>query len=507
MVVNLARMGVRMKTLFTLLVMLSFLRAYSQVRDSALIDPHIGNQIVVTGKKILLNGSSKFPYSELELLYFNGLNWVNISQETIPFKFSGTLKFTPSEFSDKIYIPTIKHLWEFDGKNWIPHSIKDSLDGIRNFDEIIELPDSSLVLFSTHYVKRFDSTSSDSIIINYKELQKFKDGKFTTLKSIQFDIKSIYFYSKYMYGLKKHINGSFSFTAYNLNPQKVGNEILTFSPDGQLLRSDRYPDLTPFGYDQVGGYVKFQDYLFDSKGSFWHLVGSQSLIKQPGLVEVTQNGEIFIHNEIEGLPRTRFDDIPSNFDVDENDNILFYFVYNVEQLPDGKVVSYPSIFKFHADRKNLTEFLFEDIRENSIWYNGGDTQEKLYISGSLMDFKYHQGEKSILLPYADGVRMLQFFPGKVLATVKEQLNNPIQLYPNPVQTGNIVTIESVLFEKVNNPLSVVIRDISGATVRENVISAIGNLLSIKTEGLSHGTYFVSVLNNNKIILQTNFVKE
>lgn len=496
---NLVRMGVRMKTFFSIVLFLCFLPTYSQVRDSLFIYP--GNKIEIEGKKILLNVVTSNENRPLELLYFDGQRWNKIPEDTLPFRFTSNSRFTPSKFSQSIFMTSYEYLWEYDGNKWIPHSIKDSLDGIRHYDEIIELPDSSFVLFSTHYVKRFDSTSSDSIIVNYKELQKFKSGTFTTLNSTPHT----------MFGLKKHRNETFSYTAYHQNPQKTGKEILTFSPDGQLLRRDRYPDLTPFGYNQVGGYVYFQDYLLDSKGSFWYVVFTPSIpasLKNARIVEVTLNGEIYLYNEENNninIPPTG-STCPFKFDIDEEDNIYFDFYYRGGILPDGKKSIFPSIFKLHANRTTLTEFIFEDIIDYSIWYCGGNTEESFEFVSSPHWIKFIPEKKSILLSFSN-IPLLQFFPENVLATVKEQTNNPIQLYPNPVQSGNTITIESSTIEKVNNPLFVVIRDISGATVRENIISAIGNLVSIKTEGLSRGTYFVSILNNNKTILQTSFVKE
>ena len=501
-IVNLVRMGVDMKTFFSIVLFLCFLPTYSQVRDSLFIYP--GNKIAIEGNKILLNGRTSNFNSHLELLYFDGEQWNNFSKDSLPFSFTKDCYFTPSKFSDHIYLSTIKHLWEYDGMKWTPYSIKDSLDGIRNFDEIIELPDSSLVLFSTHYVKRFDSTSSDSVIINYKELQTFKNGKFTTLKSIQFDIKSIHFYSKYMYGLKKHINGSYSFTAYNLNPQKGGHEILTFSTDGQLLRSDRYPDLTPFGYNKTG--ISFRDYLFDSKGSLWfctyHLDQKNDLYL--GMVEIRENGNIFLYNK--NILNKEYNHNHNTFDIDEEDNIWFDYIYRGEEQPDGFKALYTSIFKLQSDRTTIKEYLYEEVRDNSTYYIGEFSDNiPIYYMYPITLIKYRRTENSLLI-FSD-VPLLEFFPDKVPSSVYKKGLQPIQLYPNPVLSGNTITIESRTFEKVNNPLFVVIRDISGATVRENIISAIGNLVSIKTEGLSRGTYFVSVLNNNKIILQTSFVKE
>jgi hypothetical protein len=491
MAVNLARMGADMKTFSLLLLFLCLLSTYSQNEDSLTLFS-VG-RIVIEDKRILLNGVTSNNNQPLELIYFDGQQWNKIPEDTLPFRFTSNSRFTPSKFSQSIFMTSYQYLWEYDGNKWIPHSIKDSLDGIRHYDEIIELPDSSLVLFSTHYVKTFDSTSSDSVIVNYKELQKFKDGKFTTIESI---ILSQY---SSMNNLKKHVNGTYSYQlVFAKAVKRQGVDILTFSADGQLLRRDKYPDLTPFGYNQVGGYVNFQDYLLDSKGSFWHLVYTPALYDAPKharMVEVTLDGEILLYNEDFGLP-SPWNPMPNKFEIDENDNIWFNYYYNLER----------SIFKLHADRKTLTEFKYVDILKNSISYIGGYTGEPFEALGPFSLIKYLQEEKSILLfiyPYP----LIKFFPDKILATVKEQTNNPIQLYPNPVQYGNTITIESSLFEKTNSPLSVVIRDIRGATIREELISKFGNLLSINTVGLNRGSYYVSVLNNNKIILQTNFVKE
>jgi hypothetical protein len=102
--------------------------------------------------------------------------------------------------------------------------------------------------------------------------------------------------------------------------------------------------------------------------------------------------------------------------------------------------------------------------------------------------------------------MILFFPDKE-TTVNEISLTPIILYPNPVQSTNTITIESSAFEKANNSLSVVIRDISGAIVQEEIVSTAGDQLQINTQDLLRGTFFVSVLSNNKTILQTKFIKE
>jgi len=83
------------------------------------------------------------------------------------------------------------------------------------------------------------------------------------------------------------------------------------------------------------------------------------------------------------------------------------------------------------------------------------------------------------------------------------------VYPNPVPQGRNVFVQSEDFVGVHSQVKIVVRDISGAIVKENLytIGSDDALISINTEGLIRGSYFVSVHKNNNIILQTTFIQE
>ncbi len=92
---------------------------------------------------------------------------------------------------------------------------------------------------------------------------------------------------------------------------------------------------------------------------------------------------------------------------------------------------------------------------------------------------------------------MQFSPDRVPTSVLERQLVPIQLYLNPAQIGNTVTIESNIFAEKSNSLTVIIQDISGAAAKEESLSSFGNQIRINTEGLIRGSYFVAVLKKTK----------
>jgi hypothetical protein len=465
---------------------------FSQFRDSTLITS--SDCYAVKDKKIVTLRSSYDVSKPHEVLYYDGMSWKKISNDTIPTIDLSESKAVFSNYSDKIYLTGKSHLWEYDGNQWKKYSINDTLDGRRQFLEILELPDSSIIL--TAYSEFVRSTFGNIKYIEkvYNELLRFKNGAFTTIRSRWTESGPIFG------SLKVQQNGNYSMWTTFENTQK-NPELVVYSSSDSIIKLYKYPNLTSYGFNME--FVQLNGYAFDSKGSLWFSTQNKEPRQFVGLIEIRQNGDFFFYNDNIGIPRNTF--WSYNFDIDDNDNIWFNYTHRYEILSDGNTNFKPSIFKLASDRVTLKEYLLEEVLQHSSWYNGGNTNEEFVHMDIIRLIKYHKGENSLLI--SSYLPLLQFFPDRITSVENEKPITPIHLYPNPVQSGNTITIESSSFEKVDNPLSVVIRDISGATVRENVISANGNLLSIKTEGLSRGTYYVSILNNNNLILQTSFVKE
>jgi hypothetical protein len=498
-------MGVKMKTLLVLFYFFS-ISLLSQEFDSAHISAN--SSLVVKEKKVF---TYHIPQKSSEIIstwLYDGNEWRNLSQDTMPTIHLSDSRCTFSSFSESLFVTGHYHLWEFDGKSWIKHAIYDSLYHQRRFEGIVELPDSSLLI--TAFTKFITGQSGNTTYIGkiFHEVLKFKNGTFTTVKS-RWSYPGQGILNAYQ-KLKLNMDGTYTMFTMDESVNKFRWELVTYTAEGNIVRKDTIPNLAPFGFKPHK--VEFNDYLFDSKGSLWFLTKTIidvvvdendslvldsngypiDLINFVGLVEITVDGKINFYNDNIGIEKslTRV----NSFAIDPEDNLWFFYS---AQGP-------PNLYKLHADRLTLTSYHHNTMVKNSTIYNGGNTNFTYGTDGHKL-LVYHPYNKSLFL--TKGTPLLQFFPERVPATVYEKGLNAIQLYPNPVQSGNTITIESTSFEKVQNPLSIVIRDISGAVVRENVISAIGNLLTVKTDGLSRGTYFVSVLNNNKIILQTSFVKE
>ena len=487
-------MGVSMKTLFTLIILFLFsLPTYSQIRDSTFI--HSGNGLATKDNQILTFFQSLDSREPVILMHFDGHNWKKLTQDTIPTIDPSTSRCVFSRFSNHIFVAGKHYLWEYDGKNWISHSIDDTLNGRREFREIIALSDSSyIIIASSEFVK---STFGIGKYLEkvFHELLHFKNGKFTTLKSLW--TTGLGPFGK----LKLAPRDNYSmYTFIEDTTASPSTKLVTYNLNGEVVRIDSTPDLASFDYKME--FVRYEDYLFDSNGSLWFLTSNPQSFQFVGLVEVNQNGVVKLYNQNIGITPNTTRNV--SFDIDKNDNIWFSYTYRVKTLDDGKKMVCPSIYKLLQNRVDLIEYKFEDVLSNSIWFNGGDTTQQFEGYGRFRNIKFQDKTNSLLL--LSDIAVLQFFPAKE-TSVKEQLYRPIQLYPNPVQSNNTITIESSAFENVGSQFIVVVRDVNGSLIREEKISSVGNQLKMNTQNLLRGTYFVSVLSNNKTILQTSFVKE
>jgi hypothetical protein len=488
-------MGVSMKTFFTLILLFLFsIPIYSQIRDSTFI--HSGNGLATKDNQIITFFQSLDSREPVILMHFDGHNWKKLTQDTIPTIDPSTSRCVFSRFSNHIIVAGKHYLWEYDGKNWITHSINDTLNGRREFREIIALSDSSYII--TAYSEFVKSTFGIGKYLDkaYTELLHFKNGKFTTLKS-RWTSGAATFST-----LKLAPNDNYSmYTSIEDTSSSPSTKLVTYDLNGIVVRKDSTPDLTSFGYKME--FVKYEDYLFDSKGSLWFLTSNPQSFQFVGLVEVNQIGVVKLYNQNIGITPNTTRNL--SFDIDESDNIWFSYTYRVKTLDDGKKVVCPSIYKLQKNRVDLEEYKFEDVLSNSVWFNGGDTTQQFEGYGRFRNITYQDATNSILL--LSDIAVLHFFLGKE-TSVKEQLYRSIQLYPNPVQTDNTLTIESSLLENLENTLKLVICDLSGDRIREEVIEkTIGTQFTINTKGLIRGTYIVYFFNNNQLILKSLFIKE
>ena len=472
----------------------------AQLRDSTYI--HSNSTAVVKGKQILINNPESDLNKPGRLMLYDGTTWKRINQDTIPTIDHAYSRMSFSQFSDHIFVAGKQGLWEYDGKDWTKHFIDDTIQDKRVFHEIIELPDTSFVLSAFSQFVAYKSGTFTILEKTFHEVLQFKAGKFTTLKSRWTDkdtrVGMFHSFQKF----KVLPNGNYSYyTPIETPIPDRGFELVTFSPTHQIVKKDTNPDLTSYGFNMEQ--IEFNDYLFDSKGSLWFITSNKLSTQFVGLVEKTINGQIQFYNDNIGLVKTEVRN--SSFDIDENDNLWFNHNYRIEFVGSGNGKSYHSMFKLNKDRTLLTEFKFDEFMKKSIWFTGGNSNLNFLDTREFSLIKYRKNENSLVI--CTNRPMLLFFPYMDITNVDEKTITPIHLYPNPIQTNKTVTIESSTFEKVNNPFSIVIRDISGALIREEPTLINGNQLQFNTQDLLSGTYFVSILSNNKTILQTKFIKE
>jgi len=167
----------------------------------------------------------------------------------------------------------------------------------------------------------------------------------------------------------------------------------------------------------------------------------------------------------------------------------------------------PSVYKIHANREEVTEYVFEDVVKNSKVYSD-DINEKIEFHHESHLIKWNSFRGSLFISMSNSP-MLEFYPKGLPPTSIKDFTLPPRVYPNPVPQGRNVFVQSEDFVGVHSQVKIVVRDISGAIVKENLytIGSDDALISINTEGLIRGSYFVSVHKNNNIILQTTFIQE
>lgn len=494
-------MGVNMRYVFFVLYLsISIGTLSAQIHDSTYINS--SSKTVVKGNLILTHFAENDLKKPARLMFFDGLKWNRINNDTTPTIDHINSHLSFSQFSDHIFVTGKHFLWEYDGKDWTKHSIKDSLQGKRIFYEIIELPDTSLILTA---VTEFVMYTSGNIKILEKmlhEVLQFKNGVFTTIKSRWTDKNTKVGAFNSFEKFKVQSNGNYSYYTPLETPfaDRVW-EIVTFSPTHQIMKKDSNPDLSSFGFN--GEFLEYNDYIYDTKGSLWFAVKTIQTDVFACLVEKRTNGEIFLYGENIGLQKTA-GSFTYCLDLDERDNIWFHHTHRIE-FEGGNGKGYHSMYMLDSSRNTLKEYKYDEFIKKSIWYTGGNSEYDFLDVRKFYLIKYRKNENSLVISV--DYPMLLFYPYKDVSNVKESTTTPIHLYPNPVQSNNIISIESSTFEKVFNPLSVVIRDISGAIVQEENLSSIGNKLQINTQNLLTGTYFVSVSSNNKTILQSKFIKE
>ncbi|MBL8004556.1 MAG: T9SS type A sorting domain-containing protein [Candidatus Kapabacteria bacterium] len=469
--------------------------------------------LVVKGNKVLTLGKPN-EFSEYNTFLYSENVWKNISQDTMPTIHLHNSRCTFSKFSDHLFVSGQFHLWEFDGKDWLKHAIYDSLYHRRRFQGMIELPDSSLLItaFTEFIIGSIGNHTSIGKI--FHEVLKFKHGTFSTVKS-RWTTPNDGIFEMYQQ-MKLHKNGTYSMFTMDESDDNNTWELVTYSSEnGNIVRKDIFPNLEPFGFKNHK--VEFHDYLFDSKGSLWYLTRSEdeiaydangNMILDPdgyptttinfvGLVEVTKDKVIRFYNDNIGIQKS--DLRPRSFTIDDEDNIWFYYNYR-----SNMATIFPSIYKLHSDRKTLTEYKQETMLQYSTMYNGGNTNHNFYGKEYSL-LVYNDSTKSLFI-CGGGTPLLQFFPEQVPTSVWDRQLSTVELYPNPVPNGKNVEIVSTSLSN-NSQISIVIRDISGKVVHEVSLNSISNNISINTDGLIRGSYFISVLQNNNVILQTSFVKE
>ena len=514
-IVTLVRMGAKMKTIIiTFILCLAIftklpIKCISQTGDYNFIDSVYVSpftQIVTKGNQILTFARKQNSLSPLnpDLILFDGYKWRNLSQDTMPTLYQDS-KLVISDYSPSIYATGQYHLWEYDGKDWIKHAIYDSLYHQRRFLGLVELSDSSLILTALTKFITYSNGTNTYIDRAYSELLRFKNGQFTVLASYMSHQDDRTFFWDYFEKAQLDPNGNLCILTPLESESKQEYEFVTYNNNLEVLhkfKTIRNEDL-PTKYPQ---FVEVNDYTYDKNGSLWVLTSTQQDSSFCGIMEFTKSGEIRSYKQQEGV---KFSDFRSySIEVDEDNNI--WFSYRESSFSPQYFSNH--IYKLGTDRKTLTKYPQELWKQYSNLYCGCTSLDDPDLNfntdigrSGLTILKYHKANNSLLItPHGP---LLEFFFDKVPTSVMEVPLSVVQLYPNPVQTGNTITIESSEFENVHNLLSVVIRDVSGATVQAEKVHVSGNKLHINSDGLINGSYFISVFENNKTILQTMFIKE
>lgn len=485
----------------------SFIHCYSQQFVSPTISPN--TNISCSKEKVVAISNELDQSKKQKIFYFDGISWNTIQSNASP-----DLKFQEpniliSSFSESIFVPFKDAIWEYSNGAWQKYFIPDTFRNIRSYIDLIEMPDSSMLASTSITLE--GSTYEKKIYQN--ELFTFKNGEFFLPRANRLAVDTNNNFSK----VKKYYNGNFCYFTNRYSGKDSIWEYVLFDKMENPIVKFSIPVLDE---QYVNAQVKLTDYLFDAKGSLWFLTSSKRefLLDSngnkvldtsgfvvfthnfPGLIEIDSNKQIKYYNNNIGLDSSVYESL--SFDIDQYDNI--WFIYNHRfSFPENHFL--PSMYRLDADRRTIKEFSIETMLKYSKIYNGGNQEEKFEYNYLHKKLKVNHQTGSIYI--VTSKPLIEFFPDWIPASLNETSIIPIHLYPNPVQFDNTISIESRAFKNVINPLSVVIRDISGATVREETVSTYGNKLQVNIHDLLIGTYFVTVQSNNKTIVQTKFVKE
>lgn len=517
---NPVRMVVSMKKLLFIfiVILVPFVSSFAQVYESPRIAP---NWLLEFNKEKIFTVSNMQDANLRRATYlFDGKEWKDLNIDTMPTFHIYDSKAVISEFSNSIFMTGHYHLWEYDGKGWNKHAIYDSLYHRRRYEQMIELPDSSLLITAKTF---FITLSSGNIVLFNAirhELLKFKNGRFTILSSfLTSDAQDPNLFQTYGL-LRNQKNGRYSFITNEYSDNKLIKEFILFETDGTIVNKYRAPNLDQVESPKLdekyrNANIAFNDYLFDSKGSIWFLTQSElgvwvdstgkfkDTLNFAGLIEINSSGEVNYFNENLGIHPSEYKS--TSFDIDDSENIWFMFNHRRDNT---KLTILPTLYKLDSNRTNVIEYTFENILANSRIYNGGKLNEEFELTSEHKTLKYNSYRGSIFI--TSGNPMLEFFPKGIPPTsVMEVSLIPERVYPNPVPQGRNLTVESEVFLGNSNQVQILVRDISGAVVKEYpyTLGSENGLFSVNTDGLIQGTYYISVQQNNKLILQTSFVKE
>lgn len=494
-------MGVNMKTIIFIFSLFSHILS-AQVFDTAYVAPR--NALAIKGDKIVSISLPRNANESISVRFFDGKNWNNISKNFEPTLQDRISECTFSNHSDNLFVTGLYHLWEYDGQNWIKHAIYDSLYNKRIFEEIIALPDSSLLVTAYSRLLNGEVWKGQAVDSIKHELLIFKNGVFTTIKSLWTNPKKGGQYRNAFEWLKSHKNYGYSMLTNIESENYKTTEIVLYNLEGILIRKDTFPDLSLYGFNDSA--ISFNDYLFDSKEHLWLLTysprsfyidSSNKLVnttKFIGLIEIDTNGILTLYNENIGIGNSYYDS--QSFTLDENDNIWFF--YNYRWFP-----MFPSLYKLDSSRKKLTEYSYETYLRYSKIYSGS---KNVTFGGTTYGLILFNNFTNSLFVTRNGTNMLEFFVSLIPTSTIDRTILPISVFPNPVLNDNFVIIKDIN-SIINNEVFLILSDISGAIIRKEIVNSVDNQISISTFGLPRGSYYVTVLNNNNVILQTAFIKE
>jgi len=515
-------MDARMKKLFLkigILILLQCSICFAQVYESPYIAP---DWLLEFNKEKIFTVSNMQDANVKKPTYFyDGYKWQDLNFDTLPTFHPYDSKAVISEYSNSLYMTGHYHLWEYDGKVWHKHAINDSLYHKRRFEQMIELQDSSLLITAKTF---FVTLSSGNIVIFNAirhELLKFKNGIFSTISTYQTsDEHDPNLFQ--MYGLlKKQKRGRYSYITNEFSENKQIKEFVLFEKDGSVVNKFRVPkfddiDSPKLDIKYKNAKIKYNDYLFDNKGSIWFLTQSDSevwsdsngvskdTINFAGLIEVNTTGEVKYYNHNMGIQPSFYNS--TSFDIDENDNIWFMYNYRKKKVFDGTI--FPSLYMLNENRSSVKEYLFEELLANSRIYTGGISNDVYMQFIEHKNLKCNSFRGSVFI--TSSLPMIEFFPFGIPPTsVKDLTVESTKVFPNPVPIGKDVQLENSKLIGNSNQVKVTIRDVRGAIIKEfpYTLGSEKVILSLSTDGLTTGTYFVSVMQNNNQILQTSFIKE